>query len=85
MEGIFHSLVHFRPDFVSWMFIKTFFKVKIGLIHVGRSGSEWRHSKAMVSCQIFLVVSMIWFSYTDKLYIKIHEKLIEIFTTSIFI
>ena len=40
------------------------------LKHVGRSGGEWRHSKAMVSCQIFLVVSMIWFSYTDKLYIN---------------
>ena len=27
--------------------------------HVGRSGGERCHSKAMASCQIFLVVSMI--------------------------
>ena len=39
------------------------------LYHVGRSGGEWRHSTAMPSCQYFLVVSMIWFSYSDKLYI----------------
>ena len=43
---------------------------KISKNHVGRSGSEWRHSTAMPSCQYFLVVSMIWFSYTDKLYIN---------------
>ena len=31
---------------------------------------RWRHTPAMASCQYFLEISMIWFSYTDKLYIK---------------
>ena len=32
---------------------------------------RWRHTPAMASCQYFLEVSMIWFRYTDKSYIKI--------------
>ena len=65
--GIVHE---YKLDLTNLRSYHLYKKCLIDNIHVGRSGSEWRHSKAMASCQIFLVVSMIWFSYTDKLYIN---------------